>query len=108
MPDGPVRNLRAHLDLLRARGELAEVTAEVDPRCEIAEIHRRVVAAKGPALLFRNVKGSTFPVATNLFGTEERATLAFGSRPKEFVARVVEAAHTLLPPTFGKLWRMRG
>jgi UbiD family decarboxylase len=104
----PVRNLRAHLDLLRARGDLKEVTCEVDPRLEIAEIHRRVVAAKGPALLFKNVKGSSFPVATNLFGTEERATLAFGSRPREFVARVVEAAHTLLPPSLAKLWRMRG
>ena len=108
MADAPVRSLRAHLDLLRARGELAEVSVEVDPWLEIAEIHRRVVAARGPALMFRNVKGSAFPVATNLFGTEERAALAFGSRPKEFVSRVVEAAHTLLPPTLGKLWRVRG
>jgi 4-hydroxybenzoate decarboxylase subunit C len=108
MPEGPVRSLRAHLDLLRARGELREVTCEVDPRLEVAEVHRRVVAARGPALLFTNVRGSPFPVATNLFGTEERASLAFGSRPKEFVARVVDAAHTLIPPTFGKLWRLRG
>ena len=108
MAAAPVRSLRAHLDLLRARGELREVSCEVDPWLEIAEVHRRVVAARGPALLFTKVKGSAFPVATNLFGTEERASLAFGPRPKEFVARVVEAAHTLLPPTLGKLWRVRG
>src|SRR5262245_53260603 len=108
MPAGPVRDLRAYLDLLRARGALHEVAAEVDPGCEVAEIQRRVTAARGPALLFRRVKGSSFPLAMNLFGTPERATLAFGARPKEFVARVVEAAHTLLPPTLGKLWGMRG
>jgi UbiD family decarboxylase len=104
----PVRDLREHLALLRARGELVEVEAEVDPACEIAEIHRRVVARRGPALLFRKPRGSAFPVATNLFGSPERTALAFGDRPKAFVERVVEAAHTLLPPTLSKLWGLRG
>src|SRR5262245_25418767 len=108
MSDGPVRDLRQFLELLRARGQVAEVTAEVDARCEIAEIHRRVIAARGPALLFRRVKDSPFPVVTNLFGTPERTALAFGERPKKFIERVVEAAHTLLPPTLGKLWGARG
>jgi len=105
---GPVRNLRELLDLLRDRGELTEVSAEVDPLLEIAEVHRRVIASGGPALLFTNPKGSSFPVATNLFGTSERARLAFGDRPRKFVERVVEAAETILPPTLGKLWGMRG
>ena len=49
MADRPVRNLRDFLDLLRARGEVVEIAAEVDPRLEIAEIHRRVIgAAAGP------------------------------------------------------------
>lgn len=104
----PVRNLRVFLDLLRRRGELVEVTAEVDPKLEIAEIHRRVTAAGGPALLFTRPKGAAFPVVTNLFGTPERAALAFGTRPKAFVTRVVHAAETLLPPSLGKLWGMRG
>ena len=105
---GPVRNLRDLLALHRERGELHEVECQVDARLEIAEIHRRVVAAGGPTLLFTNVKGSDFPVVTNLFGTPERTVLAFGDRPREFVTRVVDAAETLLPPTLGKLWRLRG
>jgi UbiD family decarboxylase len=108
MDRAPVRSLRAFLDLLRERGDLHEVQAEVDPRLEVAEVHRRVIAAGGPALLFRRPKGSAFPVATNLFGTAERVALAFGDRPRRFVERVVEAAHTLLPPSLGKLWALRG
>jgi UbiD family decarboxylase len=104
----PIRNLRQYLDLLRARGELCEVTVPVDPRLEIAEIHRRVIARRGPALLFRDPKGAAFPVVTNLFGTPERVDLAFGDRPREFIERVALAAETIVPPTLGKLWDLRG
>ncbi|NLN11665.1 MAG: 4-hydroxybenzoate decarboxylase, partial [Acidobacteria bacterium] len=62
-------DLRAFLDRLRRDRDLVEVTAPADPRLEIPEIHRRVIAAGGPALLFTNVKGSELPLATNLFGT---------------------------------------
>ena len=51
-------------------------------KLEVAEIHRRVIAAEGPALLFTNVQGSDFPLVTNLFGTARRAELAFGARPE--------------------------
>jgi UbiD family decarboxylase len=103
-----IRDLREHLDLLRTRGELHEVQAEVDPRLEIAEIHRRVVARGGPALLFRRPKGSAFPVVTNLFGTAERVDACFGSRPKRLIERLVDAAGHALPPTPRTLWRLRG
>ena len=101
------RNLRSFLDNLRHENELIEVTAEVDPYLEIAEIHRCVIDEQGKALLFRNVKGSTFPLATNLFGTSKRIDLAFGTAPKRFVERAVEMAERLLPPTPKKLWQFR-
>jgi UbiD family decarboxylase len=103
----PPRSLQEYIDLLRARGELCEVRVPVDPRLEIAEIHRRVVARGGPALLFRAPRGADFPAVTNLFGTLERVRLSFGDRPRRFVERLVEAADTLLPPTLGKLWGFR-
>src|SRR3954470_23812376 len=92
-------NLRSFLDLLRKENEIVEVTAEVDPYLEIAEIHRRVIDQQGKALLFKNVKGSEFPLATNLFGTNKRIELAFGQRPKQFVERAVELAENLIPPS---------
>ena len=100
-------DLRAFLDQLRRDGDLRVVDAEVDPRLEAAEIHRRVIAAGGPALLFTRVRGSELPLVTNLFGTARRAELAFGRRPGRLIRRLVELAETLLPPTPAKLWGAR-
>src|SRR5205085_408173 len=76
------RNLRSFLDLLRRENDLLTIDAEVDPYLELAEIHRRVIQESGPALLFKRVKGSRFPVVTNLFGTPQRIELAFGLHRK--------------------------
>jgi UbiD family decarboxylase len=100
-------DLRAFLEQLRRDGDLAVVEAPVDARLEAAEIHRRVIAAGGPALLFTNVRGAEIPLATNLFGTARRAEIAFGKRPFRLVRRLVELAETLLPPSPRKLWSAR-
>jgi len=100
-------DLRAFLDRLRRDGDLVTIDAEVDPRLEAAEVHRRVIAAGGPALLFTRVRGASLPLVTNLFGTARRAELAFGKRPERLVRRLVHLAETLLPPTAGKLWGAR-
>jgi UbiD family decarboxylase len=100
-------DLRVFLDRLRRDGDLAVVEAPVDARLEAAEIHRRVIAAGGPALLFSNVRGAAFPLVTNLFGTARRAELAFGDRPLRLIRRLVHLAETLLPPTPAKLWGAR-
>jgi UbiD family decarboxylase len=101
------RNLRQFLDLLARENDLVTVGAEVDPYLELAEVHRRVIAAGGPALLFERVKGSRYPVVTNLFGTARRIGLAFGPKPEAVVREVVHVAESLLPPRPGKLWQHR-
>ena len=100
-------DLRAFLDSLRRSNDLVEIAAPVDANLEAAEIHRRVIAAGGPALLFTNIIGADFPLVTNLFGTERRASQAFGDRPLQLVKRLVHLAETLLPPTPAKLWNAR-
>lgn len=102
-----ISDLRDFLTELKKNDELLEIEEMVDPYLEIAEIHRRVIAQQGPALLFKRVKGSNFPVVTNLFGTARRLEIAFGHRPQQFVRELVNAAETLLPPTFNKLWSMK-
>src|SRR5947207_5181164 len=101
------KNLRSFLDTLRNENGIVEITAEVDPFLEIAEIHRRVIDEQGKALFFRKVKGSKFPVVTNLVGKRKRIDLAFGPRPMDFVRRLADAAEDLVPPTLGKLWQNR-
>ncbi|HZB46829.1 MAG TPA: UbiD family decarboxylase [Pyrinomonadaceae bacterium] len=101
------RNLRSFLQLLEREKDLAFIDAEVDPYLELAEVHRRVIAEGGPALLFRRVKGSRYPVVTNLFGTERRIGLAFGSKPEALVHRAVHVAESLMPPRPSELWRQK-
>lgn len=105
--DAP-QDLRAFIDLLRREGEVIEIDAPVNAELEAAEIHRRVIAAGGPALLFRNVEGASFPLVTNLFGTARRVELAFGSRPGEVVAEAARLPEEMVPPSLGKLWSKRG
>jgi len=108
MSAGIIEDLSTFLDILKKESELLEIDARVDPYLEIAEIHRRVIARGGPALLFTNVVNSKFPVVTNLFGSNRRMELAFGSRPQQFVRDLVRAAETLMPPSIEKLWSIRG
>ncbi len=105
--DGGFSDLRGFLAALAADGDLVEVTAPVDARLEAAEIHRRVIAAGGPALLFRTVRGAAFPLVTNLFGSARRVERAFGSRPERLVRRLVAAATSELGPPLQMAWRHR-
>jgi len=100
-------DLRTFLDTLRRADDVVTVEAEVDPHLEAAEIHRRVIAAGGPALIFNNVARSDFRLVTNLMGTARRAELAFGERPLQLIKRIVELAETLLPPSTAGLWGAR-
>ncbi len=70
-------SLEACLIDLEKNGQLVRIKEEVDPYLEMAAIHLRVYEAKGPALLFENVKGSKFRAASNIFGTLERSKFIF-------------------------------
>ena len=100
-------SLRTFLDRLTRENEIITIKAEVDPYLELAEIHRRVISEGGPALFFERVKGSRYPVVTNLFGTERRIDLAFGPKPEAFVREMVHIAESILPPKPAKLWKHR-
>lgn len=101
------KNLRSFIAQLKKEKQIVEVPAQVDPYLELAEVHRRVVENDGPALLFTNVKGSRFPVATNLFGSMERMEMAIGTRPEEIIGSAISSLDKLLPPRFNSLWEER-
>ncbi|MHB8171383.1 MAG: UbiD family decarboxylase [Thermincolia bacterium] len=100
-------NLRSFIQQLKKEKDIVEITTEVDPYLEIPEIHRRVIDEGGPALLFTKVKGSDFPVVTNLFGTRRRVDMSVGPKPEEMVRKAVAALDKLLPPKPAALWAER-
>lgn len=90
------RDLRDFIADLESQGLLKIVETEVDPVLEITEITDRVCKKGGPALLFRNVKGSPYPVVTNLFGSYTRMSMALGVRDLDEVGQAV--AELIQPP----------
>jgi 4-hydroxy-3-polyprenylbenzoate decarboxylase len=71
-------DLQGFLRALERDGDLARVTAPVDPRLEVTGIVQRVLREGGPALLFENPTRGRMPLAINVFGTTRRMAKALG------------------------------
>jgi 4-hydroxy-3-polyprenylbenzoate decarboxylase len=99
------RNLRDCVADLQRSGQLVRIEQEIDPYLEMAEIHRRVCEASGPALFFARVKGCAFPMVSNLFGTPARIRYLF----RDTLAAVRHLVELKVDPgTFWKRpWRYR-
>jgi 4-hydroxy-3-polyprenylbenzoate decarboxylase len=104
----PFRSLSEFIDALRGAGELHVIGASVDPRLEISEISDRVVKAGGPALLFTNVKGSSFPVLTNQFGTRRRMAMALDAAQLDEIGARVRKLIDFTPPDGSLVGKLRG
>lgn len=81
------KNLRAFLETLEKTGELCRVAEPVSTVLEMTEIQTRLLADKGPAVLFENVvdeqgRKQDMPVLVNLFGTVERVALSIEHTPE--------------------------
>ncbi|MCF8245908.1 MAG: UbiD family decarboxylase [Saprospiraceae bacterium] len=83
------KSLRECVNDLEKHGHLLRIKFETDPNLEMAEIHRRVYDAQGPAILFEKVKGSPFQAVSNLYGTTERTAFIF-RKTLDKVRRVME------------------
>ena len=87
----PFASLRDFIDLLEKSGRLVRVSAPVSPHLEMTEIQTRLLAEKGPAVLFENVvrpdgTRSDIPVLDNLFGTVERVAWGMDREPGQLRA----------------------
>ena len=103
------RSLREFIDRLEAAGRLARIKEPVSSVLELTEIHTRVLAEGGPALLFENVikadgGQSSMPVLTNLFGTVERVAWGMNREPHE-LRQVGETLAFLRQPEPPGGWR---
>ncbi|MCB0655562.1 MAG: UbiD family decarboxylase [Saprospiraceae bacterium] len=90
------RSLKESLLDLQRHKLLAVVSEEVDPHLVMAEVHRRVFAANGPALWFQRVKGSPFSAASNIYGSKERVRFLF----RDTLAKVEDLVRVKNDPSF--------
>ena len=76
-------SLREFMARLEGAGRLVRVQAPVSPELEVTEIHTRLLAERGPAVLFERVEGSALPLLANLFGTVERVAWGMNREPHQ-------------------------
>ena len=76
-------SLREFVARLEGAGRLVRVRTPVSPQLEITEIHTRLLAEAGPAVLFERVEGSELPLLANLFGTVERVAWGMNREPDQ-------------------------
>lgn len=105
----PYASLRDFMARLEQRGRLVRVTAPVSPHLEMTEIQTRLLAEKGPAVLFENVvradgTRSDIPVLVNLFGTVERVAWGMDREPGQ-LRQVGETLAFLRQPEPPGGWR---
>jgi 2,5-furandicarboxylate decarboxylase 1 len=96
------QDLRSYLDLIKRRRpeEFVIVSREVDPAYEITalvvkmekELRRR------PVLLFEKVKGTPFPVLTNLHASRSRLAASMGAAPEDMLRTYLRAMERPIPP----------
>ncbi|MGE0714324.1 MAG: UbiD family decarboxylase [Alphaproteobacteria bacterium] len=105
----PYASLRDFMARLEGTGRLVRVAAPVSPVLEMTEIQTRLLAEKGPAVLFENVVGDggrrwDMPVLVNLFGTVERVAWGMDRTPAE-LRQVGETLAFLKQPEPPGGWR---
>jgi 4-hydroxy-3-polyprenylbenzoate decarboxylase len=105
----PYASLRDFIARLEQSGRLVRVKAPVSPHLEMTEIQTRLLAEKGPAVLFENVvradgTRSDIPVLVNLFGTVERVAWGMDREPDQ-LRQVGETLAFLRQPEPPGGWR---
>jgi 4-hydroxy-3-polyprenylbenzoate decarboxylase len=105
----PYASLRDFIARLEKSGRLVRVKAPVSPHLEMTEIQTRLLAEKGPAVLFENVvradgTRSDIPVLVNLFGTVERVAWGMDREPGQ-LRQVGETLAFLRQPEPPGGWR---
>jgi UbiD family decarboxylase len=96
------QDLRSYLDLIKRQrpDELVIVSREVDPAFEITALVVKLEreARRRPVLVFERVRGSRFPVITNLHASRSRLAAAMQTPPDQMLRTYVAAMERPIPP----------
>jgi len=91
------RDMRFCLELFKSNDRLLTVKREVDPRFELPGV-MKAAEKLGKAILFEKVKGSTFRVINNVFGSREMLALLFETKPERVVNEWIDRLRTNVEP----------
>jgi UbiD family decarboxylase len=96
------QDLRSFLDLVKREKpeDFQIVSRPVDPAYEITALVVKLEkeARRRPIVLFENVKGSAFPVLTNLHASRGRLAAAIGARPEAMLPTYLRAMERPIAP----------
>jgi 2,5-furandicarboxylate decarboxylase 1 len=96
------QDLRSYLEQIKIRKaeDFVIVSKEVDPAYEITALVVKLEKERRrrPVLLFENVKGTPFPVLTNLHASRSRLALAINSAPEDMLRTYLRAMERPIPP----------
>ena len=76
--------MREFVERLVARGDMLVVDREIDPAHELAAVTQLAQKKWGRPVTFTNVRGTRFPVVTNIYSTRERLAEVIGIKATEF------------------------
>ena len=96
------QDLPGYLERVRAErpDEFVTVSRETDPGHEITASVVKIEkeARRRPVLVFENVKGTAFPVLTNLHASRSRLAMAMGAAPDAMLRKYLDAMDKPVPP----------
>jgi UbiD family decarboxylase len=103
-------SLRSYLRLLESRGQLLTVRKAVDRRFELNAVVRKIQAGPNLPVLFEKVRGTRYPVVSNIFGNYGIIAELLGVDKNKVAARWSELTTTAEPicdehPTEGDDWK---
>jgi len=97
-----MQDLRSYLNLIKQNHpeDFVIVAREVDPAYEITAMTVKLEqeAKRRPILLFEKVKGTRFPVLTNLHASRARLALAMNAKPEELQKAYLRAMEKPIQP----------
>ena len=94
------QDLRSYLELVESKDELVRISHPVDPLHEVSALVAKLARERRrrPVLLLENVKGSAFPVVTNLHAGRRRMALAMNAEPRELQRAFLKAMERPVAP----------
>lgn len=100
LPCPAVSDLHEYISLLLERDEIAIVDREVDPKYELAAVVSRSQKESDRPILFRNVKGTDFPVIANIYGSFDRVAEMVNTQAGQLNSRWSEIIDSLSENTY--------